>query len=248
MYILEGNIGAGKSTLLNLVEKHCQEIQVVQEPQENWFVPTDGTSLFESFYKNPQRWAYTIETLIMACRVKNHIIAQQDTNPNRIMERSIYSGHLCFAQNGFNSGFFSNIEWDAYLKIADFLIKNQCKTPLGFIYLQAEPKTCQKRVKIRNRSGEESLSLDYLINIHNLHEKFLIKKELTFENIKNIPILVLDANYDFIENQELMHDMLDKIKKFTMDTQIRHNLLLKPAAKLDLAQQLKNTCLKKYWS
>jgi deoxyadenosine/deoxycytidine kinase len=147
------------------------------------------------------------------------------------MERSVYSGHLCFAQNGFNSGFFSDIEWEAYLNIADFLINNQCKTPLGFIYLQADPEICQKRVKIRNRSGEESLSLDYLVNIHNLHEKFLIKKNLAFENIKNIPILVLDANHDFLVNRDLMADMLGKIKKFMKDTQLTQDLLLKPAAK-----------------
>lgn len=219
MYILEGNVGAGKSTLLTLIEKHCPEIKIVQEPKENWFDPSDGSSLFENFYNNPSRWAYTIETLIMACRVKNHLLVQQDTNPSKIMERSVYSGHFCFALNGFNSGFFTKLEWDAYLKMVDFLINNQCKIPHGFIYLKTFPETCFKRIKIRNRPGEENLSLDYLTKIHNLHEKFLIQKESTFENIKNVPILELNADNDFLKDQAFMLEIIGAIQNFIAKTQ-----------------------------
>lgn len=219
MYIVEGNIGAGKSTFLSLIEQYCPDITIIQEPKENWFIPNDGTSLFESFYKDPKRWAYTIETLIMACRVKNHMIAQVSTNPNRVMERSVYSGHLCFAQNGFNCGFFTKLEWEAYLKMVDFMIIEQCKTPIGFIYLQASPETCSNRIKIRNRTGEEIISIEYLQNIHYLHEQFLIEKKSTFDNIRHIPVLILDANLNFLQNKDHLMNMISKVKKFIEATQ-----------------------------
>lgn len=219
MYILEGNIGAGKSTFLRLIEKHCKDISVVQEPQENWCSPTEGGSLFERFYHEPKRWAYTIETLIMTCRVRDHLQAQVDTNPNRLMERSVYSGHYCFAQNGFESGYFTDLEWYAYSKLLDFMVKEQCRLPLGFIYLQTNPETCFERIKIRNRVGEQSISLDYLTKIHNLHEKFLVDHVDVFEALKYVPVLVLDGNFNFIKDSKYFEILVDKIREFMFKTQ-----------------------------
>jgi deoxyadenosine/deoxycytidine kinase len=214
MYIVEGNIGVGKSTFLSLLGQNCPEIETVQEPVNDWAKNVSGESLLDSFYKDPKRWSYTLETLTMIYRTRDYIKEQSNTNPNRVMERSVYSGHYCFAYNGFESGFFSHVEWEIYNKWVDFLLRNQCKPPKGFIYLKTSPEVCFERVIKRNRASEKSLSIEVLKKIDHFHDKFLIEKQNVFEELKKIPVLVLDCSDDFQENPEQMQNHIKKVKSF----------------------------------
>jgi deoxyadenosine/deoxycytidine kinase len=218
MYLLEGNIGVGKSTFLSLIAQHCPEITVIQEPKENWATQDNGQSLLARFYADPQRWTYTIETLAMISRVKDHTREQQEKNPLRIMERSVYSGHYCFAKNGFANGHLSNMEWEIYSKWVEFLVQQKCHPPKGFIYLQAKPDICFARMQLRNRNGEEGLKLEYMQQIHDWHEKFLISKEGLFESLQKVPVLMLDCNADFANNPKQMQVHIEKINEFLKRT------------------------------
>ncbi len=219
MYILEGNIGVGKSTFLKLVEQYCPHISVIPEPTETWATQATGQSLLGNFYQNPHRWAYTIETLAMACRVKDHMREQANPNINRIMERSVYSGHYCFAMNDNASGYLTALEWEIYLKWVDFLVHKQCTPPLGFIYLKAKPEICFERMLKRNRKGEEALSLEYMTKLDHWHEKFLFHKHGLSENLNHVPVLILDCNEDFVENKENTRQHLAKVERFVLETQ-----------------------------
>ena len=219
MYILEGNIGVGKSTFLTLIKKSFPDLQALTEPVEDWSKQAYGQSLLDNFYKNTPRWAYTLETLTMMCRSKAHLKEQKNKNRNRIMERSIYSGRYCFAQNSFESGCMSNIEWKIYNEWASFLLDRHCKPPLGFIYLQASPEICFERVKKRNRSSETSLTLDYMKQIDASHNKFLIEKKGIASNLKTVPVLVLNCNKDFVENSKNMDSLAQKVQTFLFETQ-----------------------------
>lgn len=218
MYILEGNIGVGKSTFLKLIAKLCPEIDVIQEPKEAWSGATHGKSLLSNFYNDPSRWAYTMETLTMKSRVNDHLREQANNNPNRIMERSVYSGHYCFAKNGADQGFLSELEWKLYSQWVDFLVKGQCKIPRGFVYLKAEPDICLTRIYKRNRLGEENIPLNYLQQIHNLHDKFLLEKEDLFEELKSVPVLIIDCNSEFANNENLMNEHVARVRSFLKET------------------------------
>lgn len=219
MYILEGNIGVGKSTFLKLLDHHCPEITVIQEPQDNWASHEHGQSLLENFYKDPRRWAYTLETLAMVARVKDHSFHQSNPDLNRVMERSVYSGHYCFAQNDYDSGYLNDLEWEVYSRWVDFLVHKSCTPPKGFIYLRAEPESCLDRVKKRNRQGEETVSLDYIKRIDFWHDKFLLEKSGIAQNLKDVPVLVLDANYDLLTDEKRLLDYLAQVKDFLQSTQ-----------------------------
>lgn len=223
MYILEGNIGVGKTTFLTLLKNYLAKEQssnntfsfdIVTEPVNDWDKQMYGQSLLENFYNNTPRWAYTLETFTMICRVKDHIREQNHKNPWRILERSIYSGHYCFAKNCFQTGFLSSMEWEIYNQWVDFLIHKHCKPPHGFIYLKADPQTCFDRVKQRNRPSEKSLTLDYMINIDRSHDLFLVKKQDISPALKATPVLVLDCNEDFEFNQKNMNSHAEKVKDF----------------------------------
>jgi deoxyadenosine/deoxycytidine kinase len=100
MFILEGIIGAGKSTFLKILQHYNQNIEISFEPLHHWFEQEDTQSLLTQFYRDPQRWAYTMETCTMISRVKEHIQSQHTSPyPFSLTERSLYSGHYCIVDH-----------------------------------------------------------------------------------------------------------------------------------------------------
>lgn len=218
MFIVEGNIGAGKSTFLAMLQSACPALKIVQEPVHNWASERYGKSLLEEFYKKPARWAFTIETFAMLARSLDHVKNQKEVTGNIVMERSIYSGHYCFAYNGLASGYFNDIEWEVYNQWINFIMYQQCKPPHGFIYLRSNPETCHSRVHKRNRSGEELVSLAYLRNIHGWHEKFLIAKVGIDKQLRHVPVLVLEVDEDFQANPLAFENLAAKTVTFIEST------------------------------
>jgi deoxyadenosine/deoxycytidine kinase len=221
MYILEGNIGAGKSTFLTVLSRTLPNIEVIFEPINNWQKNIYGQSLLSNFYQDSQRWAYTFETFAMACRIREHLKDQENSNPFRIIERSIYSGHYCFALNGYANGYMSALEWHVYNQWFSMLIPS-CKAPRGFIYVRADPEIAYQRIKKRNRTAEATISFDYVKQIHDYHERFLIHKVDILPSLKNVPVLILDCNEDFEESTQKQGELIDQVQKFLIDSSMNH--------------------------
>ncbi|MBA3954405.1 deoxynucleoside kinase [Candidatus Dependentiae bacterium] len=218
MFIVEGNIGAGKSTFLKLIQEHLSYVAVVFEPIHNWQSNQEGQSLLSSFYQQPQRWAYSMETLAMACRVTEHLKEQQHTSPFRLIERSIYSGHYCFAYNDYQSGFLTQLEWTMYNSWFNFLIPNHCTPPRGFIYLKVAPEVASARIQKRKRSGESGIPLEYLQQIDTCHEQFLVEKAGILPSLQKIPVLILDCNEEFEKDPELLKKHIQAVAEFMQAT------------------------------
>ncbi len=218
MYIVEGNIGAGKSTFLNLIQTYAPHISVVYEPLHNWQSQVYGQSILANFYEDPERWAYTMETLAMACRVQEHLKEQQNSNPFRLMERSIYSGHYVFATNDFHNNFLSEIEWAIYLQWFNFLVSGHCKPPHGFIYLKTDPEVAFERIQKRNRNSEKGISLPYIQQIHECHESFLVRKENVIPELLTVPVLIIDCNKEFETNRDQFAVHAESLEEFMLAT------------------------------
>ncbi len=150
----------------------------------------------------------------MITRVHDHIREQEQKNPRRLIERSVYSGYFCFAQNGYKEGHLSELEWQIYNHWADELLRTSCRPPQGFIYLRAEPQVCYDRIAKRGRESEKRHSLTYAKQLHHWHEEFLIEGKLPFEEVKKVPVLVLDCNEEFASDPEKMKTFVEQIKQF----------------------------------
>ena len=218
MYILEGNIGAGKSTFLRLLAEHMPDVETADEPLHRWQNTLYGQSLLTNFYENPKRWAYTFELLTMICRVEEHLKEQKNAHPAKIAERSIYSGHYCFAHNSYAQQFMTDLEWEMYQKWFSLLIPNKCLPPKGFIYLRVSPEIAYERIKKRNRHAEKTLSFAYLKQIHRRHESFLTKKEGILPHLKRVPVLILNCNEEFETNPAQLHRHMHAIQSFLVQT------------------------------
>jgi len=202
---VEGNIGAGKSTFLSLIEQWLS-VQIVYEPHTKW-QEVGGENLLDKFYKDTNRWAYTFQTYAFVSRVvEQEFHARNAQNSTQILERSIYSDRYCFAKNCFEMGSMTSLEWKLYQEWFSWLATGHTLPIKGFIYLQTDPEVCFSRLKKRNRSEEETISLDYLSMIHKKHESWLIERSEVEPVIASVPVLVLECNKEF------EHDVLEQQK------------------------------------
>lgn len=203
MYILEGNIGAGKSTFLQIMQDALPDIYAVPEPIDGWQKQLSGQSLLANFYREPQRWAYTFETLTLMSRIRDY--RHDLSSLVAVAERSIFSGYYCFARNSYEQGFLSDLEWALYKEWFSFFMRSQQIVPHGFIYLRVEPEIAYERLRKRNRYAEKTVPLSYLRQIHEKHEQFLVHKNGTDAWIKDVPVLIVDCNKEF-ETDALQRD------------------------------------------
>ena len=81
--------------------------------------------------------------------------------------------------------------------------------PEGYIYIKTSPETCYERIKKRNRTEESNIPLEYLNNLNDKHEKWLLSNDNN-----NVPVLVLDGEEDFENDEIIFLKYLGKINEF----------------------------------
>ncbi len=206
MYFVEGNIGSGKSTFL---KKLSTEFKVVQEPVDEWskMRNANGKNILEEFYEDPERNAYLFQSIAFRSRVKNIT----GLNESAIVERSIYTDRMVFAEVCKEDGNINEIEWNDYTEWFDFVVKHIGFKPKGFIYLRTDPEKSYERINKRNRSGESNISIDYLKKLHTRHDKWLCPES---SRVATVPVLVLDVTEEFESNPEHLEKMLQKVRDF----------------------------------
>lgn len=227
MFILEGNIGAGKSTFIRVLKERAPFIDSAFEPLSQW--DGEGASLLGNFMQDPTRWAFTMETYVMSCRFRDHMRLQKMPEAT-LAERSLYSGHYVFAINSYAQGFMSAIEWAAYETLFNYYVlrfsglKPVCEIPRGFIYLRVDPEVAYERVYKRQRAAESTISLDYLKQIHDRHERFLIDHEV-HDELKQVPVLVLDGHGNFESDDACAKSLTQQVVNFIETNAVKTDVL-----------------------
>lgn len=209
---LDGNIGAGKSTLLNAIRERIPEINYVDEPVGQWTAlkNAEGRNLLELFYEDKKRWAYTFQNCAILTRLKNiqDAIEKLDSgskDPQIVLtERSVLTDRYVFAEMLRDSGDIDPLEWDLYEMWFNTFAK---KLPVkAIIYLSTSANTSSKRIKIRNRHGEENISIEYLNALDEQHKKWISNT--------TVPCLELstEENISLDENIQKIRDFIQMLK------------------------------------
>lgn len=177
---LEGNIGSGKSTLLKKLREARPDWMFVDEPVDSWMsIKNDnGDNLLEVFYRDIKRWSYTFQNAAVLSRgimVEEAVKAWQAGNKKTkviLMERCVETDKNVFAKMLKADGMLNGIEWSLYNKWYEYITQQIPKINL-FIWVNTEANVCAERIKIRNRQGEDGISLDYLQNLEKTHTEWL---------------------------------------------------------------------------
>lgn len=204
---LDGNIGAGKSTLLAEIRNKMKDVYVVDEPVAQWtsLKNADGKNLLELFYEDKKRWAYTFQNCAILTRLKMirdailHTHLMGDSNQVIITERSILTDKYVFAEMLRDSGDMDPLEWELYESW--FSTFSNIHEVSGIVYISTSSVTSKERIQIRNRSGEEQISMEYLEALDEQHKKWVSSTTLPVLTISTEPGSSVDSN-------------IKKIKKF----------------------------------
>jgi len=200
---IEGNIGSGKSTLYEMLkEKYKDKILFIDEPVNEWNnITMDGKNLLEYYYENNKKWGYLFQSVAFITRLNK--LKEAINNPKYsiiISERTLESDKKLFAQLLYENGNMNELEWKSYNLWFDYFNIKMTH----YIYLKADVNECIKRIKRRNRKGEDEIPYDYLKKLSDNHDKWLID---------NPRCIIIDSNLNiFNDNVKKNHcDIINKL-------------------------------------
>lgn len=185
---IEGNIGSGKTSFLSHFKKYESFIQVNDEPVEQWR-DFGGHNPLAVLYKDPKRWSFTFQSLVLLTLLKRH--QELQTKPVRVMERSIFSARLCFLENLRERDLLSMPEYAILCQWFDFTLQHYNTNVDLILYLRTQPETCYRRIVQRCRPEEQNITMDYITDLHNLHENWLMNDACS---AYRPPVMVLNGD------------------------------------------------------
>jgi deoxyadenosine/deoxycytidine kinase len=181
LILIEGNIASGKSTIVTALKnlKGFGKIQCILEPLDAWQNIKDSSNenILDKFYKDMQRYCYTFQSYAFLTRVA--LFDDIDYTADYVfMERSVFTDRDVFAKNCYKQGIMPELEWKIYNDWFSWMInKTFPKLDVTVLYLRCEPFICKQRLDGRARSEEQSVSLQYLTQIHYRHDEWLLNEE-----------------------------------------------------------------------
>ena len=189
---IEGNIGAGKTTLAHMLARHFDARLILEEFADNPFLP--------KFYENPRQYAFPLELFFMAERYKQlkELIHTNDLFQSITITDYLFTKCLLFAKIN-----LPEEEFKLYQILFD-IIHQQLVQPDLLIYLHTPVNRLQQNIKKRNRSYEQSIPDEYLLNIQQTYTHY-IKQH-------NVKTLFIDAgNADFLGNPKHLQVIIDAL-------------------------------------
>ena len=210
---IEGNVGAGKSTLLEIVQKRL-EVDVFYEPHTLW-QSVGEKNLLEMFFLDPKRWAFTLQTYVTTTQIEQQKkAAQKESDLISLFERSVYASRYCFALNAYQTGLMNSVEWHVYLETWQSQVQALQELPSGFIYLRIPAQICYERIQGRNRFEEEPITLEYIEQLEQKYDDWLLHGKQVLESLTKVPVLLLDDTRDFVHDFEVQQSYITKIHNF----------------------------------
>jgi len=214
---VEGNIGSGKSSLLKMIENKINNSKLIYEPVGTWMSITGShgkdDNILSNFYNNMTRWAYSMQNIVYLTRINDLINSRKLACDKKYIfsEKSIFTDRHIFAEIAHKSNNMNELEWKWYLEWYSFLYKyfENWIEPNGYIYLNCDVGVSMNRIKKRDRDGEDKIDVNYLRELNDCHDLWMGQVQRSGK-----PVLVLNCNNDFLENEEEMNKHLMAINNF----------------------------------
>ena len=180
---IEGNIGAGKTSLVHQISNDFNAKLILERFEDNPFLP--------KFYKEPQRYAFTLEMSFLADRYQQ---ISDDLSQLDLFKDFIVSDYDIYKSLIFSKITLPEDEFKLYRKLFYLMYKDIAKPDL-YVYLYQNTDRLQDNIKKRGRDYEQNIEKDYLEKINLGYLEFL--KNQTELNVKIIDI----SDRDFVENR-----------------------------------------------
>lgn len=190
---IEGNIGSGKTSLATMMSEEFNAKLILERFADNPFLP--------KFYKEPQRYAFTLEMSFLADRYQQ---ISDDLSQLDLFKDFIISDYDVFKSLIFSKITLPEDEFILYRKLFYQVYKDIAKPDL-YVYLYQNTERLQQNIKKRGRNYEQEIENDYLEKINAGYLEFL--RSQSEMNVKIIDI----SDMDFVKNRSDYLAILNQI-------------------------------------
>ncbi|WP_276942753.1 deoxynucleoside kinase [Hallella colorans] len=167
MYIaIAGNIGSGKTTLTKMLAKHYGWEPRMESVLQNPYL--------QDYYENMSRWSLNLEVFFLKERFRDLLEIEKSTN-TIVQDRSIFEGVHIFAANNHEMGNMSDRDYETYMGLFDSMMM-VARLPDLMVYLRSTVPHLVENIHSRGRDYEQNIQLDYLKNLNNRYEDFIMNK------------------------------------------------------------------------
>jgi deoxyadenosine kinase len=175
---ISGLIGAGKTTIAQAL---ADSLKVPV-----FFEPTDiDNEYLADFYKDMGKYSFPMQIYLLNKRFHQ----QQQiiwNGKGGVQDRTIYEDSV-FAKMLMKSGFIETRDYETYLTLFS-TVSNFMPKPNVIVHLDVSPEESLRRIKMRSRGCESTISLEYLCDLYSAYEDFL------HEISSVIPVIRIDWN------------------------------------------------------
>ena len=171
---IAGIIGVGKSTLTVDVSKELGFEPILEE--------VNGNPYLERFYTDMKQYAAIMQIWLLNHRFRQHKEFVARISLGRIkgvvQDRTIWEDTI-FARmlNRHPSKLISDLDYATYLDLFDNMVLQELVYPQLLVYLDCDPETAMKRIAMRGRNMERTISIEYLVALRDNYLEFLDEME-----------------------------------------------------------------------
>ncbi|MGH2592215.1 MAG: deoxynucleoside kinase [Anaerolineae bacterium] len=188
---IAGNVGVGKSTLVGLLAGRLRWTPFYEAVDENPYL--------SDFYHDMQTWSFHSQVFFLSKRLRHH--RRLLDHPSSVLQdRSVYEDAEIFAKNLYRQGNMDERDYHVYRELYEVLTL-YLPPPDLVVYLRASVPTLLKRISLRGREYERSISARYLASLNDLYEEWVAGFNLC-------PILTIAADELDYVNQDAHLDLV----------------------------------------
>ncbi len=191
---IEGPIGVGKTSLSKLLAERLGARHVVEEFEENPFLP--------DFYRSPGRYAFQVQLFFLLQRYQQ----QQELRQVDMFHNLLITDYMFVKDRLFASLNLNEREMGLYDSVANMLEQNIIN-PDMVIFLQADTDSLMKRIALRGREYEANMDRDYIDALNQVYNEY-------FFRYKDTPLIIINTNnIDFVNNEEDLEEVIKYIRQ-----------------------------------
>lgn len=197
---IEGPIGVGKTSLVELLAARFEGVKVLEDVANPFLDP---------FYRGKPGAAFQVQIFFLLSRHQQHVeIAQQELFTRLVVADYSMPKDRIFARMNLNDE-----EFRLYDRLYQLLTVGLPKPDL-VVYLEAGVETCLKRIRMRGREFERSISPEYLQRLKEAYNAHFFRYAET-------PLLVVNTDtIDFVNNPEDFDNLVQQIGRTRKGTQV----------------------------
>ena len=113
----------------------------------------------------------------MAAAISKIQSLNDSSKPAKLVERTLRCQEKVFIPLLIKNGFLNGLDQSLLANFFEMVRSSDGLKADVIIYLRTSPEIALTRVRSRNRQGEETVSLDYLTDLHEYYDNWLLYEE-----------------------------------------------------------------------